>query len=126
RRSAVMRTGSGEFEEALLRGDRTYDAQIRLGGRDVTEEVSSWSIGRSLESWLPAEVATPTGSTAAETSLTLVGDNESTAAARYSPWANRETADVTRPGQSCVVEWGLAQQRMQSFRGRVTDTEADS
>src|SRR5699024_4777450 len=80
RRSAVMRTGSGEFEEALLRGDRTYDAQIRLGGRDVTEEVSSWSIGRSLESGLPAEVATPTGSTAAETSLTLVGDDESTAA----------------------------------------------
>lgn len=121
-----MRTGSEELHDALERGQRTYDLQVRLGGRDVTEEVAEWSIDRGIDTGLPAEVAVPTGSTAAAASLTLVGDDETTAAARYSPWASRRTADVARPGQSCVVEWGLAEERMQTLRGRTTDISVQS
>lgn len=121
-----MRTGSPDLNAALDRGQRTYDVQVRLGGRDITDEVASWSVERGSDTGLPAEVATPTGSTAAATSLTLVGDGQATAAARYSPWAPRVTADIARPGQSCVVEWGLAEERLQSLRGRVRTVRAHS
>lgn len=121
-----MRTGSPELNAALERGQRTYDLQVRLGGRDVTEEVTAWSVERGSDTGLPAEVATPTGSTAAATSLTLSGDDATTAAARYSPWAPRLTADITRPGQSCVLEWGLSEERLQSLRGRVRTVDVHS
>lgn len=121
-----MRTGSPELNAALEAGQRTYDVQVRLGGRDVTDEVTSWSVERGSDTGLPAEVATPTGSTAAAASLSLSGQGQSTAAARYSPWAPRVTADITRPGQSCVLEWGLAEERLQSIRGRVRTVRAHS
>lgn len=121
-----MRTGSPELNAALEAGQRTYDVQVRLGGRDVTDEVTSWSVERGSDTGLPAEVATPTGSTAAAASLSLSGQGHATAAARYSPWAPRATADIARPGQSCVLEWGLAEERLQSLRGRVRTVKAHS
>lgn len=121
-----MRPGSSELDAALEAGERVYDVQVRLGGRDVTDEVTAWSIDRGSDTSLPAQVATPTGSSAARAQITLAGDDQQTAAARYSPWAPRATADIARPGQSCVVEWGLAQQRMQALRGRVTQVGATS
>ena len=121
-----MRTGSSELVAALARGQRTYDVQVRLGGRNVTDEVTSWSVERGSDTGLPAEVATPTGSTAAATALTLAGEGQATAAARYSPWAPRVTADIARPGQSCVLEWGLAEERLQTLRGRVRTVRAHS
>jgi hypothetical protein len=121
-----LRTGSPELFAALDSGQRTYDYQVRLGGQDVTAEVTSWSVERGSDTGLPAEVATPTGSTAAATSLTLAGQGQATAAARYSPWAPRVTADITRPGQSCVVEWGLVEERLQALRGRVRRVSAHS
>jgi hypothetical protein len=121
-----LRTGSPDLVAALEHGQRTYDLQVRLGGRDVTNEVTSWSVERGSDTGLPAEVATPTGSTAAATSLTLAGDGQATAAARYSPWAPRVTADIARPGQSCTVAWGLAEERLQSLRGRVRTVRAHS
>lgn len=121
-----MRTGSPDLNTALEAGQRTYDVQVRLGGRDVTDEVTAWSVERGSDTGLPAEVATPTGSTAAAASLSLSGQGQSTAAARYSPWAPRATADIARPGQSCVLEWGLAEERLQSIRGRVRTVKAHS
>lgn len=119
-----MRSGSEDLDAALAAGQRTYDLQVRLGGRDVTDEVTSWSVDRGSDTSLPEQVATPTGSSAAETKLTLAGEGERTAASRYSPWAPRSTADIARPGQSCVLEWGLAEERMQALRGRVRSVSA--
>jgi len=119
-----MRPGSNLLREALATGQRTYDLQVRLGGRDVTDEVTAWSVDRGSDTGLPAQVAAPTGSSAAGAQLTLAGTGEQTAAARYSPWAPRSTADITRPGQSCVLEWGLAEGRMQALRGRVRTVAA--
>ncbi|MEU0492555.1 hypothetical protein ABZ249_25290 [Nocardiopsis sp. NPDC006139] len=121
-----MRPGSSELVDALQAGERVYDVQVRLGGRDVSDEVTAWSIDRGSDTSLPEQVATPTGSSAARAQITLAGDGQQTAAARYSPWAPRATADIARPGQSCVVEWGLAQGRMQALRGRVTRIDATS
>lgn len=121
-----MRPGSPELIAALQAGERVYDAQIRLGGVDVTDEVSSWSVDRGSDTGLPEQVATPTGSTAAEAKITLDGSGVRTAASRYSPWAPRATADIARPGQSCVLEWGLAEQRLQALRGRVRTVDASS
>lgn len=121
-----MRSGSEELKTALAAGQRTYDAQVRLGGRDVTREVASWEVSRGSDTSLPAQVATPTGSSAAQAKVALSGQGANTAAARYSPWAPRFTADITRPGQSCVLEWGLAEQRMQALRGRIDHVAASS
>jgi len=121
-----MRPGSPQLVEALGTGQRVYDLQVRLGGRDVSAEVTSWSVDRGTDTGLPTQVAAPTGSSAAETKLTLSGAGEQTASARYSPWAPRSTADITRPGQSCVLEWGLAEQRLQALRGRVRQVSASA
>ncbi|WP_435109384.1 hypothetical protein [Nocardiopsis synnemataformans] len=121
-----MRSGSPELVAALEAGQRTYDVQVRLGGQDVTPEVTSWSVDRGSDTSLPTQVATPTGSSAAEAQVTLAGVGEQTAAARYSPWAPRATADIARPGQSCVLEWGLAEERMQALRGRIRRVNANA
>ncbi|GAB3209820.1 hypothetical protein GCM10027294_25730 [Marinactinospora endophytica] len=121
-----MRTGSPELADALQRGDRTYDARVRLGGVDVTDEVTSWSVDRAYSTGLPAQVALSSGAESAQAALTLSGDAGRTAAQRYSPWAPRATADIARAGQSAVVEWGLAEQRLAALRGRVRSTTADA
>ena len=121
-----MRTGSPKTERRTGGRAAHLRRRVRLGGRDVTDEVTSWSVERGSDTGLPAEVATPTGSTAAAASLSLSGQGHATAAARYSPWAPRVTADIARPGQSCVLEWGLAEERLQSLRGRVRTVKAHS
>lgn len=121
-----MRTGSPDLTDALDRGQRTYDLQVRLGGRDVTDEVTAWSVERGSDTSLPEQVAAPTGSAAASASVSLTGAGTQTAAARYSPWAPRSTADITRPGQSAVISWGLAEARLQALRGRVRSVRAHS
>ena len=119
-----MRSGSPELEAALEAGERRYTASVRLGGRDVTDQVTSWQVDRAYETGLPDQVAAPVGSDSAQAKMTLTGTGGSSAAQLYSPWAPRATADVTRPGQSAVLSWGLANQNMQTLRGRLKSVQA--
>jgi hypothetical protein len=119
-----MRPGSPELTAALAAGQRSYDLSLRLGGKDVADQVESWTYEHSYTSGLPDQVAFTTGAAAAKCSATLVGPDGRTAAQRYSPWAPRWTADVTRPGQSAVLAWGLDGYTEQTMRGRITTIHA--
>lgn len=121
-----MRSGSPELQQALQAGERSYDVAVRLGGRDVSDQVESWSVSRAYDTSLPAAVAAPVGSSAAQARIALAGDGLQTAAQMYSPWAPRGTADVARPGQSAVLGWGLAEEALQSLRGRVRAVSANA
>ncbi|RCV53466.1 hypothetical protein [Marinitenerispora sediminis] len=121
-----MRPADPDLVDALAAGERRYAAQVRLGGVDVTDEVAEWSVDRGYDTGLPASVAAPIGSSAAQAQITLAGSGTQTAAQRYSPWAPRAAADITRPGQSAVLAWGLEEQQFQTLRGRVRTIAADS
>lgn len=121
-----MRTGSDDLNEALEKGQRTYDIHASLGGQDLSDEVSEWAVERNIDTGVPEEVGIPTGAAAAAVDLTLVGGKEFSAASRYSPWAPRSSADITRPGQSMVFEWGLAEERLSSVRGRTSSIDVHS
>src|SRR5690554_1532685 len=119
-----MRPGDPLLGAALVAGEREYTVRARLGGRDITDELDSWSVDRAFESGLPDQVAATAGTAAAQAKLSLSGEGTQTAAQRYSPWAPRASADVTRPGQSLVLDWGVGGQALQSMRGRVRQVTA--
>lgn len=119
-----MRSADEETQRALDAGERTYGATLRLGGREVP--VTSWTLDRGLETGLPDAIASPMGTSSAQLKADVQGESDQTAAERYSPWAPRLTADVTRPGQSTTFAWGLAGAEDQAFRGRVRSVSASA
>src|SRR5699024_11466673 len=71
RRFVRMRTGSDDLNEALEKGQRTYDIHASLGGQDLSDEVSEWAVERNIDTGVPEEVGIPTGAAAAAVDLTL-------------------------------------------------------
>ncbi|MFE9747550.1 hypothetical protein ACFYOT_21825 [Saccharothrix saharensis] len=111
---------------ALGEPERVHTSLTRLGGRDLTEQVTAWSLDRAYDSDLPAPMRATNGSASAELRLTLTGTGEQTAAQLYSPYAPHATADIARPRQSVLHGWGLADDALPAFRGTVRDRVADS
>ncbi|MCS7484648.1 hypothetical protein ACFFQW_45215 [Umezawaea endophytica] len=115
-----------ELTAALGEAERVHTSLTRLGGRDLTDQVTSWSLDRAYDSDLPAPMRATNGSAAAELRLTLSGTDTQTAAQLYSPYAPHATADIARPRQSVLHGWGLAEDALPAFRGLVRDRSADS
>jgi hypothetical protein len=110
----------------LAEAERVNTTSTRLGGRDVTEQVTAWSVDRAYDSDLPAPLRATNGSAAAELRLTLAGTEEQSAAQLYSPYAPHATADAARPGQSAMHGWGINGAALPALRGTVRDRAADS
>jgi hypothetical protein len=111
---------------ALSEPERVHTSLTRLGGRDLTGQVTSWSVDRGYDTDLPAAMRAVNGSSSAELRMTLTGTGEQTAAQLYSPYAPHATADITRPTQSALHGWGVADDALPAFRGSVRDRIADS
>lgn len=111
---------------ALAAGERQNTTLTRLGGKDLTTQVTSWSLDRAYTTDLPAPMRAVQGSAAAELRLTLSGDGEQTATQLYSPYAPHLTSDIARPRQSAVHGWGLDTAALPAFRGLIRDRVADS
>ncbi|MER5262244.1 hypothetical protein ABTZ99_09215 [Actinosynnema sp. NPDC002837] len=111
---------------ALGEAERVHTSLTRLGGKDLTEQVTAWSLDRAYDSDLPAPMRATNGSASAELRMTLTGTGEQTAAQLYSPYAPHTTADIARPRQSVLHGWGLADDALPAFRGLVRDRVADS
>ncbi|KJK48924.1 hypothetical protein UK23_15500 [Lentzea aerocolonigenes] len=111
---------------ALAATERQNTTLTRFGGKDLTEQVTSWSLDRAYATDLPAPMRAVQGSAAAELRLTLSGDGEQTATQLYSPYAPHATSDIVRPRQSAVHGWGLDTSVLPAFRGSVRDRAADS
>ncbi|GAA1291443.1 hypothetical protein [Saccharothrix xinjiangensis] len=97
-----------------------------LNGRELTEQVTAWSLDRAYDSDLPSPMRATNGSASAELRLTLTGTGEWTAAQLYSPYAPHATADIARPRQSVLHGWGLNDDALPAFRGTARDRIADS
>src|SRR5690606_33175378 len=108
----------------LEAGERRYTASVRLGGRDVTDQGTSWHDDSAYKTGLPDHVTAHVDSDSAQAKMTLTGTGGSSAAQLYSPLAPRATADFHPPGQSAVLSWGLANQNMQTLRGRLKSVQA--
>ncbi|MEU7525449.1 hypothetical protein AB0A74_06935 [Saccharothrix sp. NPDC042600] len=112
---------------ALGEAERINTTLTRLGGRDLTTQVTAWAVDRAYDSDLPAPMRATNGSASAELRLTLSGPDPTTTAAQlYSPYAPSATADIARPGQSAVHGWGIDGNALPAFRGTVRDRIADS
>jgi hypothetical protein len=111
---------------ALAAGERVHATTTRLGGKDISGQVSTWAVDRAYSTDLPAPMRAANGSASAQLTATLTGDGTSTAAQLYSPYAPNATADMARPRQSAVHGWGVAGQTLPSFRGTVRSRSADS
>ncbi len=103
----------------LARGDRSAAHSVRLAGRELGTQVQSWSLDRSYATDLPDAMRAFSGSSSAELDVSLAGTAGQPAPALYGPWAPRATGDITRPGQSAVLGWGVGGFPLAQFRGTV-------
>ncbi|WP_433268148.1 hypothetical protein ACQPZF_03490 [Actinosynnema sp. CS-041913] len=115
-----------DLTAALGEAERVHTTLTRLGGRDLTDQITAWSVDRAYDSDLPAPMRATNGSAATELQLTLSGTDTATAAQLYGPYAPHATADIVRPGQSAVHGWGVGGDALPAFRGTVRDRSADS
>ncbi|MCI3274966.1 hypothetical protein [Streptomyces cylindrosporus] len=112
---------------ALTAGERTVRHTTRLGGEDVSAQVQSWQLERSYATDLPAAMRAFSGSSAAQLQVQLSGTGGQSAPQLYSPWADRTTGDLARPGQSVVHEGGPGTTAtLPAFRGTVRSRSAAS
>ncbi|GAA2658122.1 MULTISPECIES: hypothetical protein [Actinosynnema] len=111
---------------ALEAPDRVTTTLTRLGGREVTDQITAWALDRAYDTDLPAPIRATNGSAAAELRLTLSGDGTDTAARLYGPYAPHTTGDLARPGQSVIHGWGVADDALPAFRGGIRDRSADA
>ncbi|MFI0262075.1 hypothetical protein ACH4OW_23895 [Streptomyces sp. NPDC017056] len=121
-----MKTGNGPLDDALAAGERSAHHVTRLGGRDMSPQVESWSLDRSYGSDLPDTMRAFSGVSSAQLDVSVTGAGGQSAPALYGPWAPRETADVARPGQSVTHEWGVTGRAADAFRGSVRSRSAES
>ncbi|TWP47438.1 hypothetical protein FKR81_32525 [Lentzea tibetensis] len=121
-----MQQADPELIAALNEPERQNTTLTRLGGKDVTSQVTAWSLDRAYDTDLPTPMRAINGSASAELRITLSGTNAQTAAQLYSPYAPHNSADIARPRQSALHSWGVADDALPSFRGSVRDRVADS
>ncbi|MFE7572420.1 hypothetical protein ACFU76_36700 [Streptomyces sp. NPDC057539] len=119
-----MQTADPYLVKALQNGERSADHRIRLGGRDLGTQISSWSLDQSYATDLPDAMRAFAGSSSAQLELTLGGEGGASAPALYGPWAPRASGDVVRPRQSVTMNWGLAGSTLPQFRGTVRSRSA--
>ncbi|MCK8680315.1 hypothetical protein [Streptomyces lichenis] len=115
-----------KLTDSLRTGARLTDQTVRLGGRDVTEQVQSWQLERSYSTDLPDAMRAFAGSASAQLQLQVSGADGRSAPALYSPWAPRATGDLARPGQSVVQGYGTEAGVLPAFRGTVRNRSAAS
>ncbi|CAL9529960.1 hypothetical protein [Streptomyces sp. enrichment culture] len=111
---------------ALAAGERTTKHTTRLGGKDVSAQVQSWSVERSYATDLPASMRAFSGSSSAQLQLQVSGTGGVTAPELYAPWAPRTTGDIARPGQSVVHSGGVGATTLPAFRGTVRSRSAQA
>ncbi|WP_030678250.1 hypothetical protein [Streptomyces sp. NRRL B-1347] len=121
-----MQQADEDLTRALNSGSRVTAHESRFGGRDLSDQVQSWSLERSYATDLPEAMRAFSGSSAAQLTVQAGGANGVSAPALYSPWAKRATGDVVRPGQSVVHSAGLDAGVLPAFRGRVRSRSAGS
>lgn len=121
-----MQRADHTTQAALAAGERTVTHTTRLGGRDVTQQMQSWTLERSYATDLPPAMRAFSGSSAAQLQVQISGTNGNTAPQLYSPWAGHATGDVARPGQSVVHEAGVAGSTLPAFRGNLRNRSATS
>lgn len=121
-----MRPADSALIAALKTGERQLAQQTRLGGKDMSAQVQSWSLEQSYGTDLPDAMRAFSGSSSASLSLTLAGTDTTSAPALYGPWAPRSSGDAVRPGQSVVHRWGLGGSTIPGFRGSLRARSAQS
>lgn len=121
-----MQLANGALTAALAAGSRQETHVTRLGGRDVSAQISSWDLDRSYATDLPAAMRAFSGSASTQLDLSLVGTGGVSAPALYGPWAPHATGDIARPGQSVTHGWGLGAESLDTFRGKVRARTAKS
>ncbi|EKX67145.1 hypothetical protein Sipo8835_46245 [Streptomyces ipomoeae] len=121
-----MQSADDATVSALAAGERTTTHTTRLGGKDVSAQVQSWQLERSYATDLPAAMRAFSGSSAAQLQVELSGTAGKSAPELYSPWADRTTGDVVRPGQSVVHENGVGGAKLPAFRGTIRSRSATS
>ncbi|MFH8593087.1 hypothetical protein [Streptomyces rimosus] len=121
-----MKTGNGPLDAALAAGERAEHHVTRLGGRDMSPQVESWSLDRSYGSDLPDAMRAFSGVSSAQVDVSLTGTAGQSAPALYGPWASRKTGDIARPGQSVTHGWGVNGRAADAFRGSVRSRSAES
>ena len=122
-----MQQADDSTEAALTAGERTVRHTTRLGGRDVSAQVQSWQLERSYATDLPAAMRAFSGSSAAQLQVQLSGTGGRSAPELYSPWADRTSGDIARPGQSVVHQGGVGTAgTLPAFRGTVRSRSAAS
>lgn len=107
-------------------GERSPAHSLRLGGRDLSGQVESWSLDRSYATDLPPAMRAFSGSSSAQLEASVTGTGGRSAPALYGPWAPRSSGDVARPGQSVVSGWGIDGTYPEAFRGTVRSRSAAS
>ncbi|MGV9659142.1 hypothetical protein ACWDR5_19520 [Streptomyces koyangensis] len=110
---------------ALAGGQRTAAHITRLAGRDLSAQVSAWSLDRAYATDLPGAMRAFGGSSSAQLDLTIKGTGGVPAPALYGPWAPHATADIVRPSQSVTHAWGVGS-ALDTFRGTVRSRSAES
>ncbi|MBB5934578.1 hypothetical protein [Streptomyces zagrosensis] len=121
-----MNAGDPALSSASAAGERYATHTTRLGGRDVSTQVESWSLERAYATDLPDAMRAFNGSTSAQLDVTVTGTGGRSAPALYGPWAPRSSGDVARPGQSVVAGWGINGGVVDAFRGTVRNRSAQS
>ncbi|WP_406226390.1 hypothetical protein OH723_24240 [Streptomyces albidoflavus] len=110
---------------ALASGQRIAAHITRLAGRDLSAQVSAWSLDRAYATDLPGAMRAFGGSSSAQLDLTIKGTGGVPAPALYGPWAPHATADIVRPSQSVTHAWGVGS-ALATFRGTVRSRSAES
>lgn len=121
-----MLPGNSALTAALAAGERYPSHTVRLGGKDVSEQVSGWTLDRAYSTDLPDAMKAVTGSASAQLDVSLTGTGGATAPALYGAWAPRSTGDIARPGQSVTQAWGMSGTVLDTFRGTVRSRSAQS
>lgn len=121
-----MRSASPVLTAALALGQRSAEHVLRLGGRDMSAQVTSWTLDRAYGTDLPEAVRAFSGSASAQLAVDVAGTGGNSAPALYGPWAPRSTGDTARPGQSVAHGWGVGGETLDSFRGTVRARSAES
>ncbi|MFB6908084.1 hypothetical protein ACFCWB_27800 [Streptomyces bacillaris] len=111
---------------ALTAGSREATSVLRLGGKDMSAQVESWSLDRSYATDLPPAMRAFNGAASAQLDLTLTGTGGASAPSLYGPWAPRGTGDIARPGQSVTHAWGLGTTALDTFRGHIRSRTAQA
>ncbi|MET9147297.1 hypothetical protein [Streptomyces sp. NPDC004042] len=121
-----MKSGGTALAAALAAGERYAHQVTRLGGRDMSRQVESWSLDQTYATDLPPAMRAFNGVSSAQLDLTLTGTGGQPAPALYGPWAPRQTADAVRPAQSVTHAWGISGTALDAFRGTVRARSAES